>query len=203
VNPAQAATEYFLPHRYTSFPVIDDVGRTIGLVSVTQMEALTSRQRTTQRVDEIADRDTQQIKRRIGLKRPPGTRDGLTLGQAEAEAELRSLIADVKPTRQAGDVLTMAELGQRYLGYLERQGRKKATTTAVESILRVWLEPFFGERDLRGVRAEDVDDLIIMMEKGDRQKDDRRYGRPVLARSAGNYAGELWCQTDDRRCEGA
>jgi Zn-dependent protease/predicted transcriptional regulator len=60
-SAAQAATEYFLPHRYTSFPVVDDVGRVIGLVSVTQMEALTSRQRTTQRMAEIADRDTQLI----------------------------------------------------------------------------------------------------------------------------------------------
>jgi len=60
-SATQAATEYFLPHRYTSFPVVDDLGRAIGLVSVTQMEALTSRQRTTQRVAEIADRDTQLI----------------------------------------------------------------------------------------------------------------------------------------------
>ncbi len=60
-SATQAATEYFLPHRYTSFPVVDDLGRAIGLVSVTQMEALTSRQRTTRRVAEIADRDTQLI----------------------------------------------------------------------------------------------------------------------------------------------
>jgi integrase len=135
----------------------------------------------------------QQIKRRIGLKRPAGTRDGLTLGQAEAE--LRRLIADVMPTRQAGAALTVAQLGQHYLANLKRQGRKKATTTAVESILRVWLEPFFGERDLRRLRAEDVNDLIAMMEKGDRpgtrQKGDRRYGRPVCVKTLRNYIGTL------------
>jgi hypothetical protein len=70
--------------------------------------------------------------------RAEGSRDGLT--RSQAEAELRRLIADTKPARiTAGDALTMAELGRRYLANLERQGRKKATTTAVESRLsRFW-----------------------------------------------------------------
>jgi integrase len=137
--------------------------------------------------------DGQQIKRRIGPKRTPGTRDGLTLGQAETE--LRRLMAELKPTRQAGDTLTIGELGSRYLAHLDRQARKKATVTAVESILRVWLEPFFGERDLRRIRAEDVQDLIAMMEKGNRpgarQEGDRRYGRPVGVKTLRNYIGTL------------
>src|ERR1700691_4542630 len=89
----------------------------------------------------------------------------------------------------------MAELGRRYLANLERQSRKKATTTAVESILRVWLEPFFAERDLRRITAQDVQDLMTMMEKGERPgpkaKGDRRYGRPVGAKSVRNYIGYL------------
>jgi hypothetical protein len=89
--------------------------------------------------------------------RVEGSRDGLT--RSQAEAELRRLIAETKPARiTAGDALTMAELGRRYLANLERQSRKKATTTAVESILRVWLEPFFAERDLRRITAQDVPD---------------------------------------------
>ena len=78
---------------------------------------------------------------------------------------------------------------------LERQSRKKAATTAVESILRVWLEPFFAERDLRRITAQDVQDLMTMMEKGERSgpkaKGDRRYGRPVGAKSVRNYIGYL------------
>lgn len=108
-----------------------------------------------------------QVKRRVGPMRAEGSRDGLT--RSQAEAELRRLIAETKPARMiSGDALTMAELGRRYLAHLDRQSRKKATTTAVESILRVWLEPFFAERDLRRVTAEDVQDLMTMMEKGER-----------------------------------
>jgi Zn-dependent protease/predicted transcriptional regulator len=53
----QAGTEYFVPYRYTSFPVVDEHGRAIGLVSVAQIDALTRQQRSAQWVAEIADRD--------------------------------------------------------------------------------------------------------------------------------------------------
>ena len=53
----QAAADYFLPYRYTSFPVIDAQGRVLGLVDLTQIEALTHQQRAAQPVGEIADRD--------------------------------------------------------------------------------------------------------------------------------------------------
>jgi integrase len=137
--------------------------------------------------------DGREVKRRLGPKRIPNTGDGLT--KTDAEAELRRLRAEVKPAGRAGDALTIADLGRRYIADLARQKRKKATMVAVESILRVWLEPFLGERDLRRISAEDVNDLIRMMENGDRpgvrQKGDRRYGKPVGAKSIRNCIGTL------------
>jgi integrase len=135
-----------------------------------------------------------QVKRRVGPMRVEGSRDGLT--RRQAEAELRRLIAETGPAQMIrGDALTIGELGRRYLANLERQSRKKATTTAVESILRVWLEPFFADRDLRRIAAQDVHDLMTMMEKGERPgpraAGDRRYGRPVGAKSVRNYIGCL------------
>jgi Zn-dependent protease/predicted transcriptional regulator len=53
----QALTDWFVPHRYTAFPVVDDDGRAIGLVSLPQIERLTRQQRATQWVGEIAERD--------------------------------------------------------------------------------------------------------------------------------------------------
>jgi hypothetical protein len=129
--------------------------------------------------------------------RVEGSRNGLT--RSQAEAELRRLIAETKPARIAtGDVLTIAELGRRYLVSLECQSRKKATTTAVESILRVWLEPFFAERDLRRITAQDVQDLMTMMEKGERPgpkaKGDRRLGvLSAQSRSATTSATSRRC----------
>jgi integrase len=66
---------------------------------------------------------------------------------------------------------------------------------AVESILRVWLEPFFLDDDLRALKPERVEELIDAMERGERpgarQKGDGRYGPPVGAKSIRNYVGTL------------
>lgn len=56
-SAAQAGADYFLPHRYTSFPVVDEHGVAIGLVSVMQIEALARHRRAQQWVGEIAERD--------------------------------------------------------------------------------------------------------------------------------------------------
>jgi integrase len=135
-----------------------------------------------------------QIKRRIGSTRIEGSVEGLT--RRQAETELRRLIAETQLSHTVtGDALTIEELGARYLAHLRRQGRKKSTLTAVESILRVWLEPFFAERDLRQITTQEVEDLMNMMETGQRPgpraKGDRRYGRRVGAKSIRNYMGCL------------
>jgi CBS domain-containing protein len=57
LTAAEAASEFFLVHRYTSFPVVDESGRALGLVSITQIEGLTPRQREQRRVGEVAERD--------------------------------------------------------------------------------------------------------------------------------------------------
>jgi integrase len=119
-----------------------------------------------------------QVRRRIGPKRIEGGRDGLT--RRVAEAEMRRLIAEVKPTTPAAEALTVGEVGRRYVTYLERAGRKLSTRTAVRSTLRVHLEPFFGERALSSVTHEDVVDLMALMEK-----------KGVGPKSIRNYLGTL------------
>jgi integrase len=137
--------------------------------------------------------DGVQIKRRVGLKRSAGTREGLT--RAQAETKLRELMTTVEPTRPVSDALTIQNLGQRYRVQLVRRGRKKATTVALESILRIWLEPFFADRDVRTITVDDVRDLMRMMERGRRPgpklKGDRRYGKPIGPKTVRNYIGTL------------
>jgi Zn-dependent protease len=57
LSAAQAGRDYFLTHRFTSFPVVDDTGRALGLVSLAQIEALSPDQRELRRMDELAERD--------------------------------------------------------------------------------------------------------------------------------------------------
>jgi integrase len=134
-----------------------------------------------------------EVKRCIGRVRPPKGETGLT--KTAAEKRLIELMAEAVAKREKGDRLTIADLGRLYLDDLEKMGRKKATLTAVESALRIWLAPFFGERDVKTIGKRDVEDLIRNMRNGTRtgarQKGDRRYGKPVTSKSIRNYIGTL------------
>jgi Zn-dependent protease/CBS domain-containing protein len=57
VSAARAGVDFFLARRYTAFPVVDERGRALGLVSLVQIEALTPEQRELRRVGELAERD--------------------------------------------------------------------------------------------------------------------------------------------------
>lgn len=57
LTAAQAGRDYFLPYRYTSFPVLDDDGHVLGIVSVQRLEALSLQQSAVQTLAEVADRD--------------------------------------------------------------------------------------------------------------------------------------------------
>ena len=103
-----------------------------------------------------------QVKRRIGDKRATGSRDGLT--RAQAEGELRRLIAETQVARRAGERLTVDEVAARYVAYAERRGRKESTRQNVESEVRVHLAPFFRGRSLDAIRHEDVLDLVATLE---------------------------------------
>lgn len=116
------------------------------------------------------------VKRVIGPKRAPGSRDGLT--RAQAEAELRRLMAEVQVTAPVGHSLTLA--AERYQRHLKRAGRKRSTIAAVESALRVQLVPFFTEKALDAIRHEDVADLVAVLE-----------GKGLSPKSIHNYVGTL------------
>lgn len=120
-----------------------------------------------------------QVKRKVGVKRAEGARDGLT--RTQAEGELRRLI-DTTTARAAksGVKLTIGELEPVYRDYLAKRGRKPTTLRAVESGGRVWLAPFFGEKALDSITPEDVADLIAKMEVEE-----------LSAKSIRNYIGTL------------
>jgi integrase len=138
--------------------------------------------------------DGVRMQRRIGPKRPDGTRDGLT--RLQAEAELRRLRAEITPARRvAGDALTITDLGLAYVERMRHDGRKHSSIIGVQSILKTWLVPYFADRDLRRVTAEDVRALVKMMQKGQRsgprRKGDRRYGRRLAVSTVRNNIGTL------------
>jgi integrase len=99
-----------------------------------------------------------QVMRKIGPRRRPGTRDGLT--RAQAETRLRALMAQtVVPA--SPERLTFEEVGQRYLQNLEEvMQRKRTTIQDYRILLRRHLGPYFASIDIAKLGPREVDAYI-------------------------------------------
>lgn len=133
-----------------------------------------------------------QVKRRIGPKRAAGSREGLT--RRQAEAELRRLIGSTEVKPRAAESLTIAEAASRYITAAERRGRKRSTLANIESEVRVHLEPFLGERSIDSIEAEDVLDLIGVLEGKGRSPKTVRNVIATLSALLNRYAASNPCE---------
>jgi hypothetical protein len=104
---------------------------------------------------------TVQVKRRIGPKRVPSTREGLT--RTQAEAELRRMIGSVAATGR--DRLTVEEAGELLVANVQARGRKRATVETYSSAVRVQLAPFFGGRTLDRIGRGEIEAFIAHMSR--------------------------------------
>lgn len=95
-----------------------------------------------------------QVKRSIGRKRKPGTREGIT--RRQAEAKLRKLIEETcfAPPE---DRLTVEDAGSRYVHHVEHVlERKPSTVQDYKLVLRKHLAPFFGAKAIDRIGPDDV-----------------------------------------------
>jgi len=87
------------------------------------------------------------VKRRIGPKRPRGSRDGLT--RAQAEREMRQRMEQDAVVRSAGERRTIKQAGDLYIDHLENvMERKRSTIQDYRGYVRGHFEPFFRDRAL-------------------------------------------------------
>jgi len=92
------------------------------------------------------------MNRRLGVKRARGSSDGLTT--THAEAELRRLIGESKPSAVVGvRDMGVGEVAARYVADAERTGRKPSTCANIESETRVHLAPFFAGKSIDVLRV--------------------------------------------------
>ena len=105
---------------------------------------------------------SQRVKRKIGLKRQAGSREGLT--RPQAEAELRRRMESERPRPSRPDV-TVEVAGERMLRHLEAVGRKATTLATYSSILHTHLMPRLGSEPLDRVTAEQVEELAAGMRR--------------------------------------
>lgn len=104
------------------------------------------------------------IKRRIGLKRRRGDRSG-GLTETQADEKLRRMIYETEVRQVADDRMTIHDLGGLYIENAKRRGRKKGTLIGIESDVRVHLHPFFRNRPVDAIEADDVIALMGALER--------------------------------------
>jgi integrase len=103
-----------------------------------------------------------QVKRKLGPKRLPGSRDGLT--RKQAEGELRRRMGAVR-SAAPGERLTLAEAGTRYVDHLAALGRKPTTLRTYRTLLRAHLVPQLGTAQLDRVTVAQVEGLVAAMNR--------------------------------------
>jgi integrase len=106
---------------------------------------------------------TVQVKRRVGPKRVPSTREGLT--RSQAEAQLRQMIGSIEYATARGERLTVEEAGQLLVASVRARGRKRATVETYSSAVRVQLGPFFGGRALDRIGRREIEAFIAHMSR--------------------------------------
>lgn len=103
-----------------------------------------------------------QLQRRIGYKRRPGTREGLT--RVQAERELAQRVELERPAVRSG--LTIKSAAERYLNHLELVLERKPTTIGdYRSMLRRHIEPFFGTRALERIDSDRIRAFLAAKKK--------------------------------------
>lgn len=103
------------------------------------------------------------IKRKLGPKRRPGGRDGLT--RPQAERELRRRIEAESNVKTVGDRRTVEEAGERLIEHLGALGRKPTTLGTYSSLLRTHLARHLATRSLDRMDPDDVERMIVAMRR--------------------------------------
>jgi integrase len=105
-----------------------------------------------------------QVKRKVGAKRRPGTREGLT--KSQAEEELRRLMREVKATPQ--ERLTLREVGDAYIAHVrDFLERKPSTVQDYEGILNK-AEQGLPKKTTDRYDGSDIEGYVSTMKKARR-----------------------------------
>jgi len=101
-------------------------------------------------------------RRALGLKRTPGSRDGLT--ELQAERELSRLMHETPRRAPVSESLNAQELGARYVRDAERRGLRLSSVTAVRSVLDTRIVPFFEDKAVAKYTPRDVQAFVTKLE---------------------------------------
>jgi integrase len=100
-----------------------------------------------------------QVKRKVGPKRQPGTRDGLT--KSQAEQELRRLMREVKPT--PAERLGVREVGDAYVAHVRDYLERKPTTVQDYGIILNKAVTGLPKKSIGSIEPADIESYVAAM----------------------------------------
>lgn len=119
------------------------------------------------------------IKRSLGPVRKPHSKEGLT--KAMAEKRLRQLMSEVaQPAVPVKERYSVGEVGKRHIADRRRAGKRENTLQDYESYLRVHLIPYFKDKPITRIEADDIEGFI-----------DHELDAGAAPKSVSNYLGLL------------
>jgi integrase len=133
-----------------------------------------------------------QIRAVVGTARKPGTKIGLT--KTQAEQRLRKLIAERQHEPEREDEKTLGWAADRMLATL--RGPEPQTIDGYRRDLKNHIRPKLGDRPIRGIGHEDVEELVSALEeKGLKPKTIRNVTR-LLGQvfNHGRLQRPPWCE---------
>jgi integrase len=131
------------------------------------------------------------VKRRIGPKRKPGGRTGLTRTQAEAELR-RLMVAERAPLD--GDEVSLTEAAEHMLRHLEALERKPTTLENYRSLLRTHLAPRLGDIPIDQVTSRQVEELATEMQHEGKAAKTRSNALKLLSQIFTFAKRRGWCR---------
>lgn len=137
------------------------------------------------------------VKRRIGPKRKPGGRKGLT--RKQAEAELRRLMIAEQPPPVGRTELSLTEAAEHMLRHLEALERKPTTLETYRSLLRTHVAPRLGETPVDQVTPCQIEELDAEMRREGRSPKTRSNALKLLSQIFAFSRRRSWCR--ENPCE--
>lgn len=137
------------------------------------------------------------VKRRIGPKRKPGGRKGLT--RKQAEAELRRLMVAEQPPPVGRVELSLTEAAEHMLRHLEALDRKPTTLETYRSLLRTHLALRLGDVPIEEVTPRQVEALAAEMREEGKAAKTRLNALKLLSQIFAFAKRRGWCR--ENPCE--
>jgi integrase len=105
-------------------------------------------------------------------------------GRAEVEAtkvQLREQLKKAGPRDRDATGWNLDELVDRYLVYLEQQGREARTRARYADVRKNWVSPAIGSKPARRLTAEDIDRCFALMRKAGQSASSMNQAKALLS----------------------